>query len=442
LEYKKCSRCDYEETRILTALDHTWSDWETTTPATVAAEGEQTRTCPLCEEAETRPIDRLPDNGNNNNNQSSGNSGSGSGSGSDTTTPPATDTNPPPSDDSGNNDNQSSGNDNQETGGGNNNNVTEVSVENVGVDINEGMIITDEKGEVVTIENPDSLKVHVVESDENLESILESLALSFGSDAGAEEVRQAIDALFRSLEDENFDTGRALIFTFDISLDYGGNNIIDLGDGTVNITFAVPDEFREEGMRLLFFGIHRNADGTHEFILISDDLIADANGNVTVNLSKFSNYFLMAAPPNTDVARIQTVDPVQTSDVTAVMTLAVDVTASPVGIAPPAAMGTGITPAGADTGIDAPARVQEVEIIPETPPQTQDAPPVAEPEAPPPNISDAPDVPATPLFSPAVFTEGEQDEGGSMVLIIAGAVAIVAVFSGGAIFMTRKKKGN
>jgi hypothetical protein len=85
-------------------------------------------------------------------------------------------------------------------------------------------------------------------------------------------------------------------------------------------------------------------------------VVVDENGNVTVTLSKFSNYFLMAAPPRTDTARAQTVG--ESSSVSAE-------TSPPSGAAaaPPANSGGFITDSSAVA--TTPARAQQVVPVPE-----------------------------------------------------------------------------
>ena len=53
---------------------HEWSEWETTKEPTTEAEGEQIRTCSVCEKTETRSVEKLqPEgNGSNNNNHDDG----------------------------------------------------------------------------------------------------------------------------------------------------------------------------------------------------------------------------------------------------------------------------------------------------------------------------------------------------------------------------------
>ena len=60
---KRCQRegCDYSEGgETIAMLGHTWGEWVVTTPAQIGVAGEETRTCSVCHETETRPIDPLP----------------------------------------------------------------------------------------------------------------------------------------------------------------------------------------------------------------------------------------------------------------------------------------------------------------------------------------------------------------------------------------------
>ena len=61
-EERHCQRqgCTYTETRNVAGSGHDWGEWEVTTPATVDAEGEETRVCKNDpSHKETRPIDKL-----------------------------------------------------------------------------------------------------------------------------------------------------------------------------------------------------------------------------------------------------------------------------------------------------------------------------------------------------------------------------------------------
>jgi len=174
-----------------------------------------------------------------------------------------------------------------------------INLKDVDTEIEKGTLIEDENGNKLTVEDLSKFTFFVMESPEDLQEILSALS---GLD-GVEEIIEAIQTLTESLENNDFDIENLKFFTFDISLDYGGNNIIDLGDGRVKVTLSVPEEILEEGMKFLFFGIHKNADGIYEFVLISEDLIIDEDGNFTVYLSKFSNYFLIAAPESDNIRK-------------------------------------------------------------------------------------------------------------------------------------------
>lgn len=61
-ESRTCSLCTETETREVAKLEpcsHKWSKWETTVEATLESEGEQKRTCSLCGETETRKTDKV-----------------------------------------------------------------------------------------------------------------------------------------------------------------------------------------------------------------------------------------------------------------------------------------------------------------------------------------------------------------------------------------------
>ncbi|MDR2531963.1 MAG: hypothetical protein LBC82_03880 [Oscillospiraceae bacterium] len=177
----------------------------------------------------------------------------------------------------------------------------DVGVDGVDTTLGSGSVVTDSSGNSLTIEDLSNLTLFIAQSSGELQSLMDSL-----SGEGAESVINQFNALMEALENDELDTENALIFGFDITLDYGGVDVIDLGEEGISITFAIAEELRQEGMRILFFGIHINENGEYEFILISEDLVVDENGNVTVILSKFSEYFLMATPKVT--ARIQTAD--------------------------------------------------------------------------------------------------------------------------------------
>ena len=59
---------------------HEWSEWETVKEPTTEAEGEETRTCSVCDKTETRSVEKLQPEGNgsnNNNNDNDNNKGGG-----------------------------------------------------------------------------------------------------------------------------------------------------------------------------------------------------------------------------------------------------------------------------------------------------------------------------------------------------------------------------
>ena len=59
-EYDKCSACGDEFNYIeLPLAEHSWSDWAVTREPTVEAEGEETRTCSVCDDVESRVIPKL-----------------------------------------------------------------------------------------------------------------------------------------------------------------------------------------------------------------------------------------------------------------------------------------------------------------------------------------------------------------------------------------------
>lgn len=59
---KVCTICNevVEKGLPISMKDHTWSAWETTKPATVSSEGEETRTCSVCNKSEYRKTGKLP----------------------------------------------------------------------------------------------------------------------------------------------------------------------------------------------------------------------------------------------------------------------------------------------------------------------------------------------------------------------------------------------
>ncbi|MCR5816169.1 MAG: fibronectin type III domain-containing protein, partial [Ruminococcus sp.] len=57
VQTRTCSVCGKEETQpVAKTTTHTFSDWDTTTPATCKDEGVQTRTCSVCGKEETQPV--------------------------------------------------------------------------------------------------------------------------------------------------------------------------------------------------------------------------------------------------------------------------------------------------------------------------------------------------------------------------------------------------
>ena len=56
-ETRTCSVCNQTETRKVDATGHSWSDWTVTTKPSCTAEGVETRTCSKCNTSETRKVD-------------------------------------------------------------------------------------------------------------------------------------------------------------------------------------------------------------------------------------------------------------------------------------------------------------------------------------------------------------------------------------------------
>ena len=60
--YVNCSACEEAiHTETKAEPEHSFGQWEVTTPATTEAEGEETRTCTACGETETQSIEKLPE---------------------------------------------------------------------------------------------------------------------------------------------------------------------------------------------------------------------------------------------------------------------------------------------------------------------------------------------------------------------------------------------
>lgn len=59
VETRTCSGCGETETREVAALGHTWGEWTVTKEATCTEAGEETRTCSVCGETETREIAKV-----------------------------------------------------------------------------------------------------------------------------------------------------------------------------------------------------------------------------------------------------------------------------------------------------------------------------------------------------------------------------------------------
>jgi hypothetical protein len=57
-----CTLCGETKEEAIPTTDHTWGEWEVTTPASCGVEGVETRTCSVCGETETRAIAALEHN--------------------------------------------------------------------------------------------------------------------------------------------------------------------------------------------------------------------------------------------------------------------------------------------------------------------------------------------------------------------------------------------
>ena len=58
-ETRTCSVCGEKQTRETEKVDHVWGEWKVTKEATCTEEGEETRECSVCGEKETRKIDKI-----------------------------------------------------------------------------------------------------------------------------------------------------------------------------------------------------------------------------------------------------------------------------------------------------------------------------------------------------------------------------------------------
>ncbi|MDR2590266.1 MAG: InlB B-repeat-containing protein [Oscillospiraceae bacterium] len=299
-QIRTCSLCNQIESRTLPATGHSFNRWVITIEPAVGVAGQESRTCANCNIIETRRIPPIVFNVVEEDNVII------------------------------------------ET-------ISDVSVESISTTVDEGSVIIDSSGNEIIVEDMDSLTVQISELPNEIDDILEQLI----SNAGSEEVIAAIESVFESLKTENFDMDNVAILAFDISIDYAGNKITDLGHGAVYITFAVPEEFRVEGMRFVFFGIHQNPDGSVVFLLIDDDIVVDENGNITIRLSQFSNYFLVAAPPLQEVSRTQVSN--SSNSITALPELT--------DIAPPPVVNSTIP--GNSSVNDGPTRTQPISSEPE-----------------------------------------------------------------------------
>lgn len=61
-ETRQCSVCQETETRKLEKTDHDWSEWKITTKPSCTTEGEETRQCSVCQETETRKLEKTAHN--------------------------------------------------------------------------------------------------------------------------------------------------------------------------------------------------------------------------------------------------------------------------------------------------------------------------------------------------------------------------------------------
>jgi len=319
-----------------------------------------------------------------------------------------------------------------------------VNIEGISTDLKSGFIVTDFKGNLLTIEDLSSLTLFIVNSESELESLLQAL-----TGEGSEEVLSKIAALLKALEEDGWDVDNALIFGFDITLEYNGISIIDLGDGSISITFKVPDGLNTEDMRLLFFGIHINEKGEYEFVLISEDLDVDEDGYFTVILSKFSDYFLMAVP-RANTARTQTSDDDASNPAVNPPIQPPSQVTPPPPIAPPPPVNLTNPPAGNTGGA---GRVQTTDPIPdpdedpvvENIPLPVDNEPVAD------NVSDdnpaeIPVVipPADPGDTPSIPTstapQPPEEKSSSLVLIFVVVAAGLIIAAGGIALAVKKSR--
>ncbi|MCL2053658.1 MAG: hypothetical protein FWG90_04330 [Oscillospiraceae bacterium] len=166
------------------------------------------------------------------------------------------------------------------------------------IEIDLGTSVTTEGGNSVTIDmsNIFSLVLNIDDED-GISTVNELIDFLEGTTSATE----FVDDVKKHIATNGFSSNQTVVLGFDISLllsDEQGNGIkiIDLGDGMVAATFALPSELA--GKDILFLGVHKNSAGGNELLKFTTgvNLFTNSDGTITLHMSKFSNFFLMGAP--------------------------------------------------------------------------------------------------------------------------------------------------
>ncbi|MCL2053661.1 MAG: hypothetical protein FWG90_04345 [Oscillospiraceae bacterium] len=153
----------------------------------------------------------------------------------------------------------------------------------VGIDHGSKLIDSAGNGIEVGAGNVNDLRLDICDNGvSTLDGVIDSL--------GGGTVCGAVEQYFT---DKNLNK-KSIAMGFDINLSLDGVEIVEIEDGFIAETFALPDGIDpSEGIQ--FIGIHTNSDGSQELMVISN-IQYNGDGTATVYISKFSSFFLIGAP--------------------------------------------------------------------------------------------------------------------------------------------------
>ncbi|MCL2053660.1 MAG: carbohydrate-binding domain-containing protein [Oscillospiraceae bacterium] len=178
-------------------------------------------------------------------------------------------------------------------------NNSSITTTDESIEIELGSTVTLSNGETVVIDASNIYSLVLTIDDENGVSTTNELIGFLEATESAEFMDDLKKHIATETEGRSNDK-ETVVLGLDISLlltdGIDDIKIIDLGDGLVAATFALPSELA--GMDILFLGIHKNSAGGTELLKFTTgvNMFENGDGTITLHMSKFSNFFLMGSP--------------------------------------------------------------------------------------------------------------------------------------------------